>query len=198
MPEFSPLQAAEIIRLIPSYVQQELEAEQAVVILDIEADFKQHVFHEGRDTSGTLIGTYSTDPIYVSLEEARNRYGSQIPTSKLRGRGKNRRGTKFLNGNPRRSMFFGDGYKGFRDLMGRPTDKVNLNLTDNLRSSIVSGTEGNVSTIDFLNGEMEELAAHLEKKYGTVIFEVPEQYVEAAFEQLTAAGQRAIDKLLGR
>jgi hypothetical protein len=192
----TPEQAVEFIRAIPLAITRALEAEQPLAIIDMEGDLKQHVFMDGLAADGSKIGQYVGNEGYVSIEGARRRYGSQVPTSKLRGRGKNSRSSKFKNGKPRRSMYFAEGYKGLRELMGRQTSYVDLNFTDNLRMSIVSGTDGLTSKIEFLRDENATLAGHLEENYGKEIFVPTEMQVDALVERLTEAANSAIDRIM--
>lgn len=194
--DYTPSQAAELIRLIPGAIQQAMETEQAIAILDVEADIKQRVHLDGKDALGNNIGQYSTTPGYFSVEGSRKKYGSQVPTSKLRGRGKNKRGQKFANGNPRKSMYFEEGYSGFRRLLDRPTDKVNLKFTGNMTGSIASGSNGNVATIAFTNPEASELARAHEERYDVPIFEASGEEIDRLGERLEQAARRAIDELL--
>ena len=195
MANLTPQEAARLLRLIPGAIQQAVETEQQLAIMDMEADIKGRVFRDGLDANGREIGQYSTDPIYVSVAGAKKRYGSQLPTSKLRGRGKGKRGNKFKNGNPRKSQYFEKGYAGFREYMGRDISKVNLDLTGNLMNSISSGTNGNVSVIEFQNSESSELAGHLEKNFGKTIFEANRTEVEKLTERLEDAVNRTIRDL---
>lgn len=196
MANLTPKQASEVLRLMVPALEQAMETEQAIAIIDLEGDIKQAVFYMGVDANGQQIGIYSTDEMYVSIKGARDRWGSQLPTSRLKGRGRNSNKAKFKNGNPRKSMYFSDGYSGFRAYMGRAVDKVNLNLTGNLSNSISSGSTKNVSTVSFLNTEQAELASHLEKKYGVTIFAASNVMVERLVERLTDAATKAFNSLL--
>lgn len=195
MATYLPSEAAELIRLMPGALMQAIETEQAIATLDVQGDILQNVFFEGRDRDGGRIGSYSRKPMYVSLSAARARYGSQVPTSKLKGRGKNSTGSKFANGEPRASMYFSDGYAGFRAHMNRPTNTVNLKLTGNLAGAIAAGTSKNVSTIAWTNQAAAELAAAHEAKYGTVIFQPPQRSLDELFQRLRDAADRALRNL---
>lgn len=196
MTNLTPKQAASVLGLIPGAIEQAIETEQAVVIIDLEGDIKQEVFFNGKDANGQTIGEYSTAPIYVSIADAKRRYGSQIPTSKLKGRGAKKKGSKFANGNERKSMYFGDGYSGFRRFMNRPVDKVNLKLTGNLAGSIASGTKKNVSTIAFTNEEAAELAGHHETMYDTIIYAASDEQVRVLTQRLREVAEQTLNKLL--
>lgn len=208
MADLSPKQAAKLLRLVPGAIQQAVETEQAIAILDLEADIKTRVFLEGQKVSGGGIGKYSTKPAYFGILATQRKYGSQIPTANLKPRGKTKKGKKALfrevNADEgtelvlRRSMYFSDGYAGFRALMGRPIDKVNLSLTNNLAGSIESGTKENVSTIAYTNDHAREVAEGNEIRFGGkkgTIFRAADGEIDALTDRLRKAAQQAMDKL---
>lgn len=194
MATLTPAQAASLLRSLPGALQQTIEVEQQLAMLDMEADIKNRVFKDGLDANGAKIGSYSTDPIYVSIAGAKKRYGSQIPTSKLKPSGKRNKGKNFLNGNPRKSQYFERGYAGFRDFMGRDTSTVNLDLTGNLMNSIATGTDRNVTTIRFINKEAGELSEHLEDRFGKTVFTASQAEVDKLSEALEVAVNQFIDR----
>jgi hypothetical protein len=169
----------------------------------MEADIKRRIFLDGLDANGTKIGSYSTDPIYVGVEAAKKRYGSQIPTSKLKGKGKGGKG-KFKNGKTRKSQYFERGYAGFREFMGRDIGTVNLDLTSNLQNSILTGTSGNVGTISFISGNLktgdvsgETLAGYLEEHFGDKdIFSASQAEVDLLNKALEDAANQFIQRFL--
>lgn len=174
MANITPRQAIDLLRGISGGLEAALEVRLPLALLDMEGDIKRRIFLDGLDANGNKIGSYSTDPIYVGIEAAKKRYGSQIPTSKLKGKGKAQNSkSKFKNGNSRKSQYFKSGYAGFREFMGRDIGTVNLDLTSNLQNSILTGTSGNVGTISFISGNLktgavsgETLAGYLEERFG--------------------------------
>lgn len=202
--EINPEQAAEFLDLVPGVLVQEIETEQAIAIIDMEGDIKTQIHGEGKASDGSSIGTYSTKPAYVHVASAKNAFGSQIPTAKLKARGKPQAGKKkgatarkLLDETvPLQSQYFEDGYSGLRRLMGRQVDKVDLFLTGTTAGSIASGTRDNVSTIAFTNDAAAERAEGHEKKYGKSIYSASPEAIEDLHERLVAAGQRALDKIL--
>lgn len=88
------------------------------------AKMGERIFDEGKTQSGSDIGDYSTKPLYVSLAVAPKPKGS--PTGKT---GK----SKFEDGRIHKSKYFEQGYKGYRDNVGRQTGFVDLSLTGELR-----------------------------------------------------------------
>ncbi len=202
MADLTPIEGASILRLLPGALQQSVETEQAIAILDLEADLKSDIFLKGKRADGSQIGNYGTDPSYVSISASKERYGAQLPLSRMTGKGKDPRSkSKFMNGNPRKSRYFSDGYKGFRDYVGRATDKVNLDLTGGLQNSIASGTSENVSVIQFLTEENRDLSGYLEDKYGgtlegPVIFKPSETAKKRFFDRLKNAAIETLNNVL--
>lgn len=138
----------------------------------LEATFKRRIFTQGKASNNSKIGTYSTEPMYVSLAGAKSTYGSQIRTSSLRGKGNSGSG-KFKNGKNRRSMYFPDGYSGFRKQMGRQNKFVDLNLTGSTEKSIQTGKRANNRVVmGFISNRKTSIADNLERKYGKSIFAV--------------------------
>lgn len=192
MADLTPQEAAALLSLIPGALTQAIETEQAIAILDMEGDMKQRIFLDGEDAEGGQIGKYSTEPIYVSVSGAFAKYGSQIPTSKLKGRGK-------YGAKARKSQYFPDGWSGFRSFMGRAVDKVNLKLTGQLSNSIASGTERGVSTIAFTNDTARKKAEgneeHFKVTKGT-IFAGSDSEIDALTDRLRIAAEETLDKLI--
>jgi hypothetical protein len=201
----TPKQAVGLLRGITAGLEAALEAELPLALLDMEADIKRRIFLNGLDANGTKIGSYSTEPIYVSIKGAKKRYGSQIPTSKLKGKGKaDSSKSKFKNGNSRRSQYFKDGYSGFRKLMDRDTSTVNLDLTSNLQNSILTGTNGNIGTIEFISGNLktgdvdgQTLAGYLEEHFGDKkIFSASQGEVDLLNQALEQAANEYLQRFL--
>lgn len=108
------------------------------------------IFIEGKNSSGGIIGQYSTHPLYINpntssprkgaikgrvagisfvkfegLEPTTGKYGEHIFTAETAYRGV--KGTKA--GDPHRTTYMAGGYKEFRNRIGRRIDRVNLTLT---------------------------------------------------------------------
>lgn len=208
MANYTPERAAQLLRLVPGAIVQEIETEQPLANIDLKGDIIQRVHLEGLANDGTPIGQYSTTPIYVSIEGARAKYGSQIPTSKLAPRGVKVKGKKALvrlvneDGEQvkveRKSMYFPEGYKGFRSFMGRAVDKVNLKLTGQMSGSVEAGTNAGTSTIAFTNELAAKKLAGNEERFtgdtGTIYRPSPGE-LDVLRARLKAAAQRALDKI---
>lgn len=209
MADYNPRELAALLRQIPGAVTQAIETEQTPATIDMQGDIILHVNNEGKRTDGTDIGQYSTTPIHISIAEAQARYGSQIPISKLKPRGAKTKGIaatfRVVNedgeqvGVTRKSAYFPDGWKGFRNAMGRDTSKVNLKLTGQLSGSIETGTNGNVTTIAFTNEFAAKKARGNEEHFTgstNTIYYPTEGMIEALHDRLVEAGNRAIDAIL--
>lgn len=93
---------------------------------ELQADFLQRVFVDGDNSSGSKIGDYSTKPEYFTKSQF-------VKTAAFKAIGKNGE-TKFKTvTRPRKSMYLNSGYKEFRDIQGRPTNTVNLDLSGSLK-----------------------------------------------------------------
>ena len=158
---------------------------------------KRRVFLEGKNSSGSGIGTYSTKPYYASLNATRKRYGGRVKASGLKARGKNSAAQKFKNGKPRKSRYLQDGYKEFRQQVGRGKNggKINLDLTGQLRDSIITGTANKRLVIGVKDARNTKLRKVLELKYGQVF--QPTNTEKNAFEDnVTKAIQKNIETVL--
>lgn len=94
--------------------------------VELQGDFLQRVFVDGTATDGSKIGQYSTKEEYFSKSQF-------VKTGAFKPIGKNG-DTKFKTvTRPRKSMYLKQGYKEFRDIQGRPTNTVNLDLSGSLK-----------------------------------------------------------------
>jgi hypothetical protein len=106
---------------------------------------------------------------------------SQVSKSSMKPKGKSaKKGQRkqgfFQNGNPRKSQYFPEGYKEFREVVGRQSGKVDLFLTGSLRGSVQLGSRGQESvTMEFLNEDQVKKADGNEARFGKTIFAVTEQ-----------------------
>lgn len=155
---------------LKSSVIKTVEAGQQAVydsMLSLYADFKDRIFQDGLDADGSQIGSYSTKPIYVSIDSNT----SQVRKSSLKPKGKHS-DKDFKNGKKRKSQYMPGGYSQYRTVVGRQNQKVDLFLTGSLMGSIVLGESGNARTIGFLTDEKVEIAEGNQNRYGKTIFAV--------------------------
>lgn len=179
-----------IIRLEEPKVRAVREA-----ALDTIGLYKRRIFVDGRATSASRIGRYSTRPTYVSIAAQKRRTGSQIKNGRLTPKGKNGR-VKFKNGRYLKTRYFPDGYKGFRDAVGRQSSYVDFNLSGELERSIQVGSSGGRTVIGFLKDSERDKAEKLEKKFQRDVFTFSDEEVEKAFDVMEAALLKAIDRIL--
>lgn len=160
----------------------------------VAAELKARVFNRGEDATGSQIGSYSTKPIYVSIAGQT----SQVRRSGLKPRGKKKGETKAARSSKtvttikkfkgdseeftsktkreRKTMYFPDGYAGFRAAVGRQNTKVDLFLTGDLATSINPGKDD----VSFISPKQTIKGRGLEAKYKRSIFAASPQEIDAA------------------
>lgn len=107
-----------------------IAAGEALEIAAIETHRKManRIFNEGGAKEGQIGQYNSTDPIYINPAKSpkkftpQGKYGDKVHKNKQ----------------PYKTRFF-PSYKNFRQTIGRPTDKVNLNLSSNMERDFVTG-----------------------------------------------------------
>lgn len=152
-----------------------------IPMIELDRTYHNRIFTRGRNSKGRKIGSYSTNPMYVSIAAQKKKTGSQIRNSGLKPQGKD--GSKqFKSGKKKRSMYLKSGYSEFRQVVGRQNRFVDFNLTGNLSASIGHGTTRKGAALGFLNEDSLRLAQQLEEKYGPV-FDVSKREEQKAIEQ---------------
>jgi len=139
-----------------------------IVATTMAAKVAKRIFVNGQSADGGKIGTYSTKPIYVDPKNS---------PKKFSGKGKNdKRASK-----DHKTRYFEDGYKGFREFIGRESSFVNLSLSRHMANSFTSGIDNKLPVatplgygIGFLNSEYTDRANYFETKYGKRIFALTE------------------------
>lgn len=151
------------------------------------ATIKNRVQREGKDSSGSLMGNYSTWPIYAS----RDRFvvkGAFRPKGKpilaKNGKDTNNKRTKVfllagkkgkllprtLNYNIRKTMYLEDGYRQLREIQGMPVNIKNLTYSGDTMLSYTIGTEEGEVLIGFDSERASMIRSGLEKQNGGDIF----------------------------
>lgn len=97
------------------------------------AEMITRVFVKGQNETGDTFQYNSTDPLYVNPVTSP---GKKFPTKGKTGSDTFKSGKKA--GQKHKTGWF-ENYKSYRDTIGRPTDKVNFDLSGDLRSSISNG-----------------------------------------------------------
>lgn len=133
------------------------------VATGVRASNMRRIHNEGKAVDGSMIGSYSTKPMYVSLKNSPRKF---TPKGK---KGK----TKFKNGKSHKSGFFKDGYKGFRREIGKETGFVNLQLTGSLKADFNMVKTTNGWNIGF--NKKSDISESLEEHFKKEIWGVSEQ-----------------------
>lgn len=127
------------------------------------AEYKQRIFYEGLDSSGSAIGQYSVNPFYINPLTL-----TTVSASGIAPEGKN--GQKvFKNGNPHKTKYLTQGYKQLRDLTGRQSGTVDLNFSGSLFQSIKVTESGLNSAITYTNDELANIMEFNEERFGKEI-----------------------------
>ena len=134
------------------------------VAIGVRASNMRRVHNDGKAVNGNNIGTYSTKATYINPKNSPRRFATG---------GKNSTKSIFKNGKPRKTKYFKNGYKGFRNEIGRETAYVNLQLTGTLKSDFNMVKTTNGWSVGF--DKRAELSENLEKKYNKRIWGVSEQ-----------------------
>lgn len=154
-----------------------------IAALSTHAVNKNRIFGEGGDADGGKIGSYSTEPTYISNRNS---------PVKVRPVGKNG-DTTFSDGTPHKSAYFHGGYKEYRSTIGRQTSTVDLRLSGQMESSYVVKAQGNIYVSGFLNPLDDLKADGNEERFEKEIFALSEKeadiflsvYLEQIDKQLT-------------
>lgn len=163
------------------------------------SNMQNRIFRDGKDSEGNNIGNYSTTPMYAS-EMQFVKKNSLKPIGKG-GTGKDfkirhtdlvtgKSKTKIVkrNGMDRKTMYLKEGYKEFRDVQGRSTSEVNLQLRGDLKLSFTLQAKEKEVLIGFNSEEQsikrKGLEAHFKKSIGTIFPATQEEKEEYSKEIL--------------
>ena len=136
------------------------------VALTQMATMRRRIHQQGKASDGSLIGEYSTEPMYVSMS-------ANIGSIKMFGEPVGKTGkSKFKNGKPHKSKYFKNGYKEFKTAIGRnELGTVNLSLSGqlNIEFTLIATEKG--WGLGWENSDMLERAIFFEdKKYKKKIY----------------------------
>jgi len=132
------------------------------------AEYKQRIFFNGLDTSGSSIGQYSVNPFYINPLSL-----TTVSAGGVKPQGKNGQSV-FKNGNPHKTKYLTQGYKELRDLTGRQSNTVDLNFSGSLFQSIKVTESGSLSAITYTNDEMANIMVFNEDRFAKDISTVSE------------------------
>jgi len=99
-----------------------------IAVGDTQDAFDQRVFEEGKNTGG-FIFSYSKEPIYISDKNS----PKAIPSNFKKGK----------TGKKIKSGYFSSGYFQYKQAIGRKNDKVDFQLSGDLRQDINSPVKEN-------------------------------------------------------
>ena len=117
-------------------------------INSVLAAYLERIFENGKDSSNSEIGTYSTKPISISKE------------NQSRDTGK---------------TYFKGGYREYKSLIGKGSDSVNLRNTDQMMMDLGTTISGNEYGIGFNNNFNADKRDWMEEKYGKEIFNTTDE-----------------------
>lgn len=127
------------------------------------AEYKQRIFYQGLDSSGSSIGQYSVNPFYINPNTL-----ISVSSGGITPEGKN--GQKvFINGNPHKTKYLTQGYKQLRDLTGRQSQTVDLNFSGSLFQSIKVTEEGLSSKVTYTVDSLADIMVAQEDRFGKEI-----------------------------
>jgi hypothetical protein len=135
-----------------------------VAAKEVEAEYKDRIFKDGKDSKGKSIGRYDTKPMYVSPKQLKG-----LPKGKFNRKGKTGQ-SKFKNGKKHRSTYLSGGYKELRDKTGRQSKRVDLNLTGASQQTIQVGKKGEGIVLGFTDAKRQVILEGNERRFGGNIF----------------------------
>lgn len=158
------------------------------------AKIKNRITRQGKDSYDSLIGHYSTKPMYatrgmfdkVSAFKPGGKTSKKTDTYRVSNRKKERVSVS-KSFRPTRSMFLPDGYKQLRSIQGKPVDKVNLLYRGDLipNGYQLEAREQHV-VLGFVSERFKIIREGLEKKFGgSPIFQATSQEMEDYNREVT-------------
>lgn len=115
------------------------------------ASVKNRIIRQGKNSSDTVIGNYSTKAAYFEREQFDKR-------SSFKPKGKANTGN-LKNGKPRKTMYLPHGYKQLRDIQGKPTDNIKANYT----GSTMAAYQQQVTDKEVLQGMTDKRSSEIRK-----------------------------------
>lgn len=163
----------QIDRLIVSLEQIDFQKEVGsaivrTVALNVLAEMRFRIQNQQTATNGSIIGQYSTKPLYVSLKDSPGGSSLGRPLGKpVNGK----RSSKFKSGKDHTSRYFGRGYKQYKERLYPGLKGVNLTLTGTMMNQMTVLKTEDGWGIGWANVEFADRARYFEnKKYNKRIF----------------------------
>ena len=138
------------------------------------AEHEPRIFERGKDAANSQIGTYSTEPMYVSPKNT---------PRKLSGKGKTG-AAKFRDGRRHVSRYFPGGYREFRAAVGRESSFVNLELFGDMRKSYIPGWRGDRFAFGFITKAEADKAEKNERHFKKEIFALTDGEIDMFIDTL--------------
>ncbi len=126
-----------------------LDALYLEIATNVHASNLRRIHNDGQDVNGRTIGHYSTKPFYMNPKRSPRGFAPQ---------GKN--GAK-----NRKTRYFSGGYKQFRSVIGRPNNKVDLQLSGGLLHDFQIKRIYGGYVIGFMTKHGSDIAKGMETKY---------------------------------
>lgn len=136
--------------------QRAVEAIITPAVNEVLAELKNRIVRNGQNSNGQEIGKYSQKQAYFTREQFDRR-------SSFKPKGKANSGN-FKNGKARKSMFIPTGYKGLRDIQGKPTDNIKANYTGSTMAAYQLQAKGESIVIGMTDNKSSEIRKGLEKQ----------------------------------
>jgi hypothetical protein len=157
---------ASLKKIAERYSKENINRAVMSAAITINADMSERIFVNGKNSNGSQIGSYNTEgPLYVNPANAPKKF----PPKGKEGK------TKFSNGKSHKTGYF-ESYAEYRKKVGRPVDKVNLNLFGILESDFSKGpTVSGNSVVITVNSSNAEKIVSQEKRFGAKIFSLTKQ-----------------------
>lgn len=142
--------------------------------IELLAAIKNRIANEGKNSSGSLIGNYSTKPMYATVDQfavpsafkARGKRSVQAITYKVSNRKKTKTSVS-KDFRPTQSMYLPGGYKELRNIQGRRVDIVNLTYRgDLLNNGYQMQSVENAILLGFISERFKIIRQGLEKRFG--------------------------------
>jgi hypothetical protein len=156
----------------------------------IIGEYKQRIFSDGLNSSRGSIGAYSTNAFYVNPLKL-----TGVPTSGIVPEGKTGKKVFANSGKPHKTKYLKAGYKELRELVGRQSDKVDLNFSGSLERSIQVVQEGNVSYVRYTSEKEAQKMEGNEERFSTKISELTKEEVELGQESARLELQEIFDQI---
>lgn len=152
-------------------------------------EYKQRIFTDGLDSSGSPIGQYSTNPFYQNPNAL-----TGVPAGGIVPQGRTGK-TQFNNGKPYKTKYLGRGYAELRELTGRQSNTVDLNFSGSLERSIQVVQEGDAAFIRYTNEFEAVKMTGNEDRFGIVISEPTEDERETGLRAAQLEFQTILNEI---